>query len=68
MVKDQTLNIRVVQQWGGKIVLRNVRILEHQHGRQITSHTLLSIGTPAISALAFRGLFQSLHTKDDSVH
>jgi hypothetical protein len=68
VVKEQTLNIRVVQQWGGKIVLRNVRFLEHQYGRQITSHTLLSIGTPAIFALDFRDLLQSLQTKDDSMH
>lgn len=44
MVKEQTLNIRVVQKWGGKIVLRNVRFLENQYGRQITSHTLVSTG------------------------
>jgi len=68
MVKEQTLNIRVVQKWGGKIVLRNVRFLENQYGRQITSHTLVSTGTPAISALAFRGLLQCLQTKDDSEH
>jgi hypothetical protein len=68
VVKEQTLNIRVVQKWGGKIVLRNVRFLENQYGRQITSHTLVSTGTPAISALAFRGFLQSLQTKNYSVH
>jgi len=68
VMKEQTLNNRDIQKWGSKIVLQNARFLENQYGRQITSHTLLSTGTPAISALAFRGLLQSLQTKGDSVH